>query len=253
MDIEKVKVVAVNYLNAKPLIKGIVQHDVLNEIILTTAYPAKAAQQLIDEQADVGLVPVATIPSISNANIVGDFGIAANGNVASVCIFSHVPVSEFTHIYLDYQSKTSVKLAQLIMKLHFKQNIVYLPADENYIQNIRGTVAGVIIGDRAMQQLNNFKYVIDLATEWKNLTGLPFIFAAWISNKQLPESFIAKFNAANQLGLSYIDHVIAENPCDYYDLKRYYTENIQFKLDSNAQKGLALFLQYLEEYKNELQ
>src|SRR5690606_22299962 len=103
---DKVRVVAVNYLNAKPLIKGIVQHSILDDIVLTTEYPAKAAQMLIEDKADIGLIPVAAMQQVPNGYIVGNYGIAANGRVASVCIFSQVPMEEITHVYLDYQSRT---------------------------------------------------------------------------------------------------------------------------------------------------
>jgi len=249
---EKVRVIAVNYLNAKPLIKGIVQHKVLNDIVLTTEYPSKAAQMLIDDKADVGLVPVATIPKIPNAYVLGNYGIGADGSVASVCIFSHVPMNEITHIYLDYQSRTSVKLAQLLMKLHFKKSVSYIPADENYIQHIKGTVAAVIIGDRALEQLSNFEYIYDLAEEWKKMTGLPFVFAAWIANKPLPENFIADFDDANKLGLNYIDNVVAENPYPHYDLKHYYEHDIKFELTPDYRKGLDQYLAYLQEFDVEL-
>lgn len=246
----KVSVVAVNYLNAKPLIKGIVQHDILNEIVLTTAYPAQAAKMLIEGKADVGLVPVATMPLIPNANIIGNYGIAADGPVASVCIFSHVPIEQITHLYLDYQSRTSVKLAQLLLKLHFGVDVCFLPADEQYIKQIKGTVAGVIIGDRALENYNAFPYRYDLAEEWKRMTNLPFVFAAWIANKTLDSSFIQAFDEANKSGLSFIDHIVAEQNYKHYDLKHYYEHDIQFLLTEQHLKGLAFYLQYLEQYKD---
>ena len=249
---DKVRVIAVNYLNAKPLIKGIVQHSILDDIILTTEYPAKAAQMLIEDKADIGLIPVAAMQQVPDGYIVGNYGIAANGRVASVCIFSQVPIEEITHVYLDYQSRTSVKLAQILLKKHFGKSVGYIPATEDYIKHIKGTVAGVIIGDRALEQLPNFPYIYDLATEWKHFTGLPFVFAAWIANKPLPEAFIKAFDEANRLGLDYIDNVVAENPYPYYDLKKYYQEDIQFELTDNCHRGLERYFGYLQELKQEL-
>lgn len=249
---EKVNVIAVNYLNAKPLIKGIVQHPILNDIVLTTEYPAKAAQMLIDNKADVGLIPVAALPQIPQGRIIGNYGIAADGSVASVCIFSQVPLEQITHVYLDYQSKTSIKLAQILLKKHFKKDVGYIPATEDYIQNIKGTVAGVIIGDRALEQLSNFEYVYDLAKEWKTFTGLPFVFAAWIANKELPQAFVDSFDRANQYGLQFIDNVVAENTFPFYDLKKYYEKDILFELTPDCKAGLSLYLKYLEDLKGEL-
>jgi len=203
----------------------------MNQIELTEDYPANVARQLREGSIDVALLPVAVMPTIPGARIVSDYGIAADGDVASVSIFSHVPMQEIETVYLDYQSRTSVRLAQLL----------------HYIDYINGRAAGVIIGDRALKQIPNFEYIYDLAAGWKAFTGLPFVFAAWIANKELPQSFIQAFNEANAEGLKYIDQVVIENPFPYYDLKKYYTENIHYLLDEEKKKGLNLFLQMIGE------
>src|SRR5690606_3881122 len=95
------------------------------------------------------------------------------------------------------QSRTSIRLAQLLLERHWKKKVIYKPAPENFIDYIQGPEAGVIIGDRALKQNYNFEYVYDLAEGWKEFTGLPFIFAAWISNRDLPPYFIREFNKAN--------------------------------------------------------
>ena len=73
-------------------------------------------------------------------------------------------------------------------------------------------------------------------------TGLPFVFAAWIANKELPKDFETAFNAANGFGLEHLDKVIRENPYKYFDLERYYKENIHYKLDKMNKQGMNLFL-----------
>src|SRR5690606_16189329 len=118
--------------------------------------------------------------------------------------------------YLDYQSRTSVRLTQVLMAHHWKKVVNWKPATEHYIDYIQGTTAGVIIGDRALKQLTNFEYVYDLAEHWKAFTGLPFIFAAWVANKELPADFIESFNQANAVGLNHLDEIVAANPFPYY-------------------------------------
>ncbi len=77
----------------------------------------------------------------------------------------------------------------------------------------------MIIGDRALEQRQISKYKYDLGLEWKKFTDLPFVFALWISNKQLDASFIEAFNNANAIGLEQINKVVAENPYNLFDLK----------------------------------
>lgn len=214
----------------------------MNDIDLVVDYPANLARSLQAGEIDMALLPVAAIPTIEGARIVCDYGIAADGNVASVCIFSQVPMEQIESVYLDYQSRTSVRLAQLLLEKHWNKSVVYKEATEHYIDNINGTTAGVIIGDRALQQLNNFEYVYDLADAWKDYTGLPFVFAAWVANKELPAGFIAAFNEANALGLSHIDEIVADNPYPYFDLHAYYTKHIHYYLDEGKKQGLEKFL-----------
>lgn len=239
----KIKVGAVSYLNTKPLLYGIEHSDIINEIDLIVDYPSNLAKLLTVGEIDLALLPVAAMKDIPNATIIGDYGIAADGDVASVCIFSQVPIEEVTSVYLDYQSRTSVKLAEYLLKHYWQKELTFIPATENYIDYIHGEKAGVIIGDRALKQLHNFNYVYDLATAWKDYTSLPFVFAAWVSNKPLSKEFIAEFNVANAHGLKRLDAVIDLHPFPYYDLKKYYTQNIHYYLDDKKHEGLQRFLQ----------
>ena len=236
---------AVSYLNTKPLLYGIERSDVMNDMEIVVDYPAHLAQQLLDGVIDMALLPVAAIPGIKGARIVSDYCIASDGNVVSVAIFSQVPMEEIETVYLDYQSRTSVRLAQLLLAHHWKKEVVFKPATEHFIEYINGASAGVIIGDRALKQLHSFAYVYDLSAAWKSFTGLDFVFAAWVANKELPADFISRFNAANASGLEHLDEVIKENPFPYYDLHTYYTQNIKYLLDNEKKKGLAKFLELI--------
>src|SRR5699024_4871452 len=118
--------------------------------------------------------------------------------------------------------------------------------EPDFVNEIKGTAAAVLIGDRALQQRQKSKYIYDLAGEWKNFTGLPFVFASWIANKRLPKKFIELFNHKNAEGVNNIDAVIRENECNYYDLKTYYTKNISYSLNEEKKKGMKLFLDLLQ-------
>ena len=100
--------------------------DFLSKIELVKDYPANIAQSLIDGHIDIGLVPVAITPLLSNPHIVSDYGIGTKGKVASVAIFSQVPIEQIESIYLDYQSRTSVRLARILLKEFWKKDIQFL-------------------------------------------------------------------------------------------------------------------------------
>jgi chorismate dehydratase len=242
----KIRVGAVSYLNTKPLLYGIKRSSLLDKIELTEEYPSKVAEMLLNDEIDVGLVPVAIIPKMKEHYIVSDYCIGAEGEVASVAIFSDVPIEEVETMLLDYQSRTSVNLAKVLMRDFWKVSPAIEDAKENYISEIKGTTAGVVIGDRALQIKGKYAYTYDLAAAWKSMTDLPFVFAAWVSNKPLDMEFINEFNQANSLGFDMLDEVVKENPFEYYDLNTYYTKNISYDLTSAKKEGLNLFLKLLQ-------
>lgn len=242
----KIKIGGVSYLNALPMLRGIEQSPVIKDIELSMNYPSILAQQLRYGLIDIALLPVAAIPAIEGAHIVADYGIAAYGEVASVAIFSQVPMEDIESVYLDYQSRTSVMLARLLLRDYWKKEVVLKPATEHFIEYIKDKNAGVIIGDRALKQRNNFNYVYDLAAAWKDYTGLPFVFAAWVANRELPADFVDAFNEANAAGMKSIDQIVSETLFPYYDLKKYYTENIHYYLDEEKKKGLNKFLELIQ-------
>jgi chorismate dehydratase len=244
--LNKIRVGAVSYLNTKPLLYGIKHHEVINDIQLVEDYPSKIAQALIEDKIDLGLIPVAATTKLSSWHIISDYCIGCDGQVASVCLFSEVPVDKIEKVYLDYQSRTSVNLAKILLKEFWKKEVELIDATgEDFRKQINGSTAGVVIGDRALEQRHHSKYIYDLGETWKTHTGLPFVFAAWISNKKLPGDFIQRFNEANGNGIDDIDKILTATASPFYDLKKYYTENIDYRLDEKKMLALKLFLEKL--------
>ncbi|MFT3907936.1 MAG: menaquinone biosynthesis protein [Ferruginibacter sp.] len=241
----KIRVAAVSYLNTKPLTYGFEKGQMTDKMELMFEYPAKVAAMLLNDEVDIGLVPVAVIPKLKEHHIISDYGIGADGEVASVCLFSDVPVEKLSALYLDYQSRTSVALLKVLLEKHWKIAPQLIASHEGYEESIAGTVAGLVIGDRALIQRKKSKYIYDLSTAWKEMTGLPFLFAAWVSNKKLPEDFIVGFNKATGTGLDHIDEIVAKTKFEDYDLYQYYTANIDYILDDKKREALKLFLGYL--------
>ncbi|MEO8852670.1 MAG: menaquinone biosynthesis protein [Ginsengibacter sp.] len=238
----KVRVGAVSYLNTKPLIYGIEKGMIKDEADLLIDYPSKIASMLLEDEIDVGLVPVAIIPEMKEYHIISDYCIGSMGKVASVCLFSEVPLDKIETILLDYQSRTSVALLKVLIKDFWKIKVAFENTSGNYQTKISGTTAGLVIGDRALQQRKISPFIYDLGEEWEKFTGLPFVFAAWISNKKLDADFIKHFNEANGFGLNRIDEVVSQNPYDVFDLHHYYTDCISFEMDQEKKNGLASFL-----------
>ncbi|HEV8283368.1 MAG TPA: menaquinone biosynthesis protein [Chitinophagaceae bacterium] len=246
---KKIKVGSVSYLNTRPLVYGLKLPPINEEIELVEETPARLAELLMNDDIDVGLIPVAIIPQLKQYFIVSDYCIGTESEVASVCLFSEVPLEEIQKVYLDYQSRSSVALLKWLMKEYWGIHPQIEQAkDDSYRKEIKGTTAGLVIGDRAFEQRKISTFIYDLASEWRSITGLPFVFAAWISNKPLPEAFIQKFNEANAMGLNHLDEIAKTQQFDLFDLKKYYSLHMSYKLDERKKKGMELFLQYIKLY-----
>jgi chorismate dehydratase len=241
----KIRVGAVSYLNTKPLLYGIRHSSIMEDIDLIIEYPARIADMLLKDEIDMGLVPVAIIPKMKEYYINGDHCIGSDGPVASVCLFSETPIEKVENVLLDYQSRTSVQLAAILLERYWKISPQLIDAGQDFRDHIKGTTAGVVIGDRALEQRKISPYVYDLGEAWTALTGLPFVFAAWISNKPLDPGFIARFDEANRQGIGQIGKVVAENPYPLFDLTAYFTKYLNYSLDEDKKQGLARFLSYL--------
>ena len=239
------KISAVSYLNTIPFIHGLKQSELIKTIDLQLDYPSICADKLINGTVDLALVPVAVIPKLKEAYIISDYCIGANGAVDTVCLYSDVPIEEIESIALDYQSRTSVALLRVLLKEYWQYNPELKKANVGFEENIKGNHAALVIGDRAFALNTKHAYIYDLSVIWKEMTGFPFVFAAWVANTKLPQDFIISFNKALEKGLSNIDKALAlegdsypncENPEDYLNNK------ISYSLDSEKQKGMELFL-----------
>ncbi len=241
----KIRVGAVSYLNTKPLVYGFEQGMMQDELEMVIDYPAAIAQKLLTNEIDIGLVPVAVLPTLKEYHIIGDYCIGCNGAVASVCLFSDVPLLEIETILVDYQSRTSAALLKILVQQHFKINVRFINAQKGFEQQIKGTTAGLVIGDRAFAQLKKNNFNFDLGLAWKQMTGMPFVFALWVSNKKLNQNFTAAFNIATGYGLNYIPFIAKANATPAFDMLAYYTTFISYELNDEKKAALNKFLQLL--------
>lgn len=246
-QLSKIRVGIVNYLNTKPLLYGI-EHSPLSENIeLVPDYPSNIALLLQENKIDAGLVPVVILPELPEAHIITNYCIGCTGAVASVCLFSEVPLPEIKRVVLDYQSRTSAILLKILFDKYWKQQVEWIDTKEGFENQPSGTTAALLIGDRCLAYRNQAAYTYDLGEAWNEFTGLPFVFAAWVSNKKLPHDFVHAFAEANRQGIDAIKTVAAENTIANYNSLHYFTKNISYEWDDNKRKGLELFLTYLKD------
>jgi chorismate dehydratase len=248
---DKIRISAVKYANTYPFIYGLVESGFEKRVVLETDHPADCAAKLIDGRVDIGLIPVAAIPFVKDHQIISDYCIGANGNVRTVLLLSNSPFKEVRNIYLDYRSRSSVNLTKVLAKNSWKREFRWTDTSESFdFRNIYPDEAVVLIGDQCFELENSFAYKIDLANEWKEFTGLPFVFACWTANRQLDNVFISEFNKALALGVNNIDAVAEKfgqtGTITGDVLRTYLLKNIDFNFNEEKKEGLKLFLELME-------
>jgi chorismate dehydratase len=235
----------VSYLNTKPLLFGLEHGQLSNEVELVLDFPANLVRLLKSNQIDIGLIPVGALPSLGDYHIISDYCIGTEGEVASVAVFSEVPMDEIDTVLLDYQSRTSVMLCKILFEKHWKKKVQFIDAqDESYIDMIRGNVAGLVIGDRALKLRDSFKFIFDLGSGWKEMTGLPFAFAVWVSVKKIDRKQEVMLNLCFHLGITSIDEIINRVSMKY-DMSTYYQKNISYFFDANKKEAMKAYIRMI--------
>ncbi|MDB5011051.1 MAG: radical protein [Mucilaginibacter sp.] len=242
-----IKISAVNYTNTKPFLYGIQHTDIINQIDLSLDIPADCAQKLIDDKVDIGLIPVAATLNLPYWEIVATYCIGATGPVNSVFIFSNCAIEDVKHIQLDPESRSSNNLAKVLLKNFWKIAPEQITNADDYSFSIDPHTAFVQIGDRTFGKTKKYPFVYDLAGEWQKLTGLPFVFAAWIANKPIPVAFVEEFNTSLKYGLDHRAEVLKElPPRSDFDMEDYLMHKLDFILNEDKKKALYLFLEYIK-------
>jgi chorismate dehydratase len=239
---------AVSYLNTYPFVYGIQQSGYLQNYHLYLEVPSLCAERLKSGEADIALVPAGALPDFANYHIISDYCIGAVDKVITVLLLSRKPLEKISRVYLDFDSRTSARLVRVLSRSFWKIEPVFEPLGPGQAEHFSGKDAIVAIGDKTFAMRNDYPYVYDLAEEWIKFTGMPFVFALWISLKPVPPEVKMSLNLALAYGINNIEEVLkyfnSRLPLNA-DCRKYLTENISYTFDEAKRDGLNLFLSYL--------
>ncbi len=237
-------IAAVSYLNTLPFVYGLTRSDELSDTTLKLMVPSDCATSLLKGDSQVALVPAGALEQLKPWHLIGDYCIGAEGAVKTVLLLSNVPIQEIGRIYLDTDSRTSIRLVKILAARHWKINPEWLPLPKNGI-SLNPTDAVVAIGDKTFGMKKEFVISTDLAYEWMLMTGLPFVFAAWISKLPLPGQFTERFNKALEYGITHISEAVdsADNLIiNPNEALTYLTQDISYHLNDEKREAMQLFL-----------
>jgi chorismate dehydratase len=246
---EKLAISAVSYLNTFPFVYGINRSGLIKDYRLELDVPSRCAEKLKNGLVDVALIPVGALHDLPSYSFVTDFCIGAVSTVKTVLLLSHKPLNEILEIGLDSDSRTSVQLVKVLARHYWKISPEWKNLKPGQASADPGMEAIVAIGDKTFNLVKKYPYCYDLADEWIRMTSLPFVFAAWVTTRPLPESQQSELNRALEYGVQHIRETLEffkDRLPEGEDCQSYLEKNISFSFDQPKREGLDLFLSYLQ-------
>jgi chorismate dehydratase len=243
------RIAASSYLNTAPLIWSFVSGERRDEVeLLTDAAPARCADMLARGTADVALVPVIEYQRMPEIEVVPNVCVGARGAVRSVVLVTRgAELKDVETIALDVSSRTSAALVEVV----FREFLQRVPKFTHSQPDLRAMLdahdAALIIGDPAMTFRREGLRVYDLANLWRELTGLGFVFAMWMTREGAAAQAARRvdFAGARDEGLRHVEEIVAQYMetlgLPRAELLSYLLENISFELDKDMRAGLELF------------
>jgi chorismate dehydratase len=256
---KRLRISAISYLNTAPLMWNFEHGAAAADFDISYTIPSRCARELKRGSADIGIIPAAAYAHIPDLALVPGVAIAARRAVASILLVSKLPVEQIQTVALDASSLTSVALVKVLFAKYWGGARRFTAMDPDLGNMLSAHDAALIIGDPALQIDRSGYVVYDLAEQWIQLTGKPFVFAFWaIRGSALeaganPQEISEIFQQSREQGLK-PDHLDAISRSWSVRLglsaarvRRYLTENIHYYLDAPCLDGLQLFYRYAEE------
>lgn len=236
----------VDYLNSWPLAWGFLRGEISEGFEPSYLPPARIASMLATGDLDVGLVPSIEVQRIPGLGVVPGLCVAATHEVRSVLLVAKRPIEEIRSVALDENSRTSAALVEIVLGDGYgvSPEIVSRPPDVEAM--LAEADAALVIGDPALTVDREGYRVLDLAAEWRRLTGRPFVFAVWAARPGAgSQELVAALEGSLGLGLEEMDRII-ERAVGELDLapdvvERYLLRHLRFALGGAELEGLEEF------------
>ena len=246
-----VRLGAVSYLNTKPLVHGLEANPDLFSVRFDV--PAQCAALLHEGRIDLGLIPAIEYLR-GDYRIVPGVAIGSNGPVASVAVFSRVPLERIQTLAMDISSRTSVALTRILCARHWDIAPKLTPAEPDVRAMLTRADAALIIGDPALHIDARAQGLLklDLGEQWHAMTGLPFVYAMWTGRDGACAAVhVAALNEARDRGVDDIPAIAAAyargNRAHEALAVKYLSDNLKYGLGDQEIAGLRRFHQLAAE------
>jgi chorismate dehydratase len=200
---------------------------------------------LADNTIDVALVSIFERFRSPGLVQIPDISISADGPVKSVRLFSCRPFEHVRSVALDTSSLTSVALTRILLKERYGIEPDYVSRPPDLDAMLTQCDAGLIIGDLKLFD-TPATHILDLGEAWKDLTGLPFVYAAWLARPDAPiDPLTSALTRARDWGTARLDSLstrwASEMRLPLDRVQDYFHNVMKYDLDEPKQRGMNLF------------
>lgn len=187
---DTVRIGCVKYLNTLPLVQGL---STWQGASVVSAVPSRLIDMLLsdgEEGIDLGLVSLIDYARSAEPLLLIPAGmIGCDGPTLTVRLYSGVLLEQVTRVHADTDSHTSAALARIILARRYglanvpivdfdaRERIAPGHDSEEWPQTL------LLIGDKVVTDsppADRYPHQLDLGQAWKDLTGLPFVYATWM-------------------------------------------------------------------------
>ena len=189
--VEVTRLGVVSFLNTLPIIHGLESRE---DLILHRAVPSQLLDHVVSGQVDVGMCSsIDYLRSPDPLKILKVAPLTCNGRTLTVRVFSTRPLEDVKHVYCDTDSHTSVALLRILLRDHWGVDPELVEFD-THAQHETWPETVMLIGDKVVQNApssTTHPCQADLGQIWKDLTGLPFVFALWMARTDTCDQLLA--------------------------------------------------------------
>ncbi|MEN6357256.1 MAG: menaquinone biosynthesis protein [Armatimonadota bacterium] len=176
------------YLNVRPLVHSLENGELPDGWELAYAPPSQLAKMLA--AGEIAAAPVSIFATFlyTDFSICPGICIAADGPVISVLLISKKEPKDIETVALDTSSLSGANMLKILLKESYGMEPAFIRMPPDPVSHMLDVCdAAMVIGDPAMLYPKDGLFVMDLAAEWKKLTGLPAVFAVWAGKGITPE------------------------------------------------------------------
>jgi len=249
------RLAASSYLNSAPLIWSFLNGPHRGSVDFVEAVPARCAQLLAESSVEGALVPVIEYQRIAGGLLARDVCVGSRKEVLSVVLLSkNKRLEEIRSVALDESSRTSATLVKIVFREFLQREPEWTTRAPNLEQMLEKNDAALIIGDPGMTFRRHGVNVWDMASLWREYTGLGFVFAMWmVRDDAIERAREVDFAGARDEGVAHIEEIVRlyqdKIPMSIEELRNYLTENIVFSVDESMERGLRLYFELAFRHK----